>query len=242
MAIITYGDIITGRTRILEHLARQRLLNPQFRVIDVGGVGGGGWSNGHVDLVVDINSDGQRHQQGGNEYDTLRMDICRYTDWDQLKARVARDGPFDYAICCHTLEDIYNPITALEELPKIARAGVITAPSLRTELSYAEHLDRKYLGYIHHRWILDTDPSDPNRLMLMPKMGFLESDFGNHYDYSEQVGEFRYEWEGTIDFGILMNNYFGPDASTVVNCFRDYAANRQQYINQYLTNIAGPAS
>jgi hypothetical protein len=209
---ITYGSIESGREYIKQNLRIRRLSNPTYRVIDLGGVAGGGWTNEICDLVVDINSP-------LDDPKAIAVDICDPDSWLKLFDITKKDGLFDYAICTHTLEDIYNPILPLKFLPKIARAGIITMPSMRTELSRPESND--WLGYIHHRWIFDQEDG---QMLLAPKLSFLESLVKNTVSYDPQRYEIRYEWQQGIPFKQFMNNYLGPNLNTVVENYRQLIA------------------
>lgn len=198
---ITYGTIEAGRALVIDHITAQREKNPQFKVIDIGGVAGGGWSNPYVDLIVDINAqDGPR---------AMSIDITRPEAWTKLLDHVAQHGLFDYAICNHTLEDVHNPFTTLELLPKIAQGGILSMPSANTELT---RLDGDFLGYIHHRWIFDQDQGS---IFVMPKLGYLESDLSVRRQLNPEIIEIRYQWQGSLPFKIFMDNYLGPTTSHV---------------------------
>ena len=56
-----------------------------------------------------------------------------------------RDKEFDFAICSHAIEHVENPDKACTEMTRIARAGLITAPSLFADLLF---------GRPYHRWLL----------------------------------------------------------------------------------------
>jgi hypothetical protein len=114
---------------------------------------------------------------------------------------VAEHGPFDYAICTHTLEDLYNPCCLLDYLPRIARAGIVTTPSIRTEFS--RHENSAWLGNIHHRWLVDQEEGI---MILAPKLGFLEQFKG--FAVNELSYEIVFEWADTLPWAIVGDNYF----------------------------------
>jgi len=200
MLKISYGgDVSEGRRRVVDRLQQARSENPSYRCIDLGAVAGQGWSSSVVDLVVDINS--------SDTDSSMKLDICRWDSWSRLLALVEEQGKFDYAICTHTLEDIYNPFTALELLPKIAQAGYISMPSVNTELSYC---DKDWcMGYIHHRWIFNQEDGE---MLVMPKLGYLEHDFSVRRAFNWSIYEIRYEWEGALPFRVFKDNFLGPSS------------------------------
>lgn len=179
----------------LDHIQRMRRLNPSYSVIDLGGALGG-WSEPVADLVVDI--------QSPQTAKSMPLDLCRPIDWDRLQDVVNQRGSkFDYAICTHTLEDLYDPIITLRRLPLIAHQGIITMPSIRTELSHVSSAD--WLGYIHHRWIFDHKNG---HMFVLPKLPFLEHRYKNKITFDPQQFEICYLWNKHIPFEIISNNYF----------------------------------
>ena len=140
---ITFGSILNNRQSILDYISQEKQ-KATFKVVDIGGMVNG-WTSNIIDLLVDKNTIDTNN--------SMQIDICIFEEWQKLLNYVKINGMFDYAICTHTLEDVYNPLITLDFLPKIAKAGVITMPSLRTELSKVE--SNNWLGYIHHRWMFD---------------------------------------------------------------------------------------
>jgi hypothetical protein len=206
MLKITRGRIQESRQRIINHITDIKSITPNFRVIDIGGVAGGSWSSPYIDMCVDINA--------GDSDTSMAFDICNWEQWSKLADHVATFGLFDYCICTHTLEDIYDPVTALRWMPRIARAGVITTPSPRTELSRHEG---GYLGYIHHRWIFTEEDG---KMLLVPKLSVLEG-LTSGLPYNEAESEIVFEWQDTIEWRMFMNNYLGPDIRSVKDQFQN---------------------
>ena len=202
---ITFGTVNNSRNQILQKIIEEKQ-NSVFRVVDVGGVVNG-WSKEVVDLVIDKNTTDTKK--------SMQIDICVYNDWNKILDDVTINGLYDYAICTHTLEDVYNPFTALEMLPKIAKAGVITMPSLRSELSKVESND--WIGFIHHRWIFDVNNGE---MLIIPKLEFLSSLVKDTIKFIPSQEEIRYEWSGHIPYQIFMDNYLGPDANTVLTEYK----------------------
>lgn len=212
MLKISYLKTGVSRKRVLSEVTAIKKENPAYRVIDIGG-DAIGWSAPIVDMVVDINSEPSDK--------TMKFDICKVSEWDRLLERVARDGLYDYAICTHTLEDVYNPFTALELLPKIARAGIITMPSFITELSRIE--SKSYLGFIHHRWIFDKEGDE---MLVVPKLSMLETLVEDTIKQDLDQDEICYEWEGSIEYCHFMNNFLGPHNYAVINEYTKFVTDR----------------
>jgi hypothetical protein len=213
---ITYGTIEDGRDHIREHITHNQTQG-LYRVLDIGGEAGGGWQQDLVTLTVDI--------AAPENSSNLPMDICRESEWQKLFDIVERDGKFDYCICTHTLEDIYNPVTALELIPQVAKQGVISMPSLLTELS--RHDSSAWTGYPHHRWVFDQQDGG---IFLAPKLAFVENLVGTQLTFDRSKTEIRYEWKDTINYQMFMNNYLSPPWSNLVNEYSNF-------INRALVNI-----
>lgn len=202
MLKISYQPVNLTQAIVRNYITQQRSRHINFRVIDIGGLANG-WSGDLANIIVDI--------QGQESSQIINFDICLEKQWKKLFDYVQDNGQFDYAICTHTLEDIYNPFTTLENLPKIARAGIITMPSIYTELSKLG--DDNYLGYIHHRWLFDQEDG---HMMIIPKLSLLEGLIGNRSLRDFNKDEISFEWIGEIPYKIFMNNYLGPNPETVM--------------------------
>jgi hypothetical protein len=211
MLTISYGNTAETRQQLITELQTRRTENPQYRVIDVGGAING-WSRPVATMIVDVNA--------ADSSNSMKLDICRTDSWDKLLAHVQFEGKYDYAICTHTLEDIYNPITALELLPKIANAGVITMPSIRAELSRAE--SQFWLGYIHHRWIFDQQDE---QMLVIPKLEVLDALVADSIKYQADTEEVIFQWQDRIPYTMFMNNYLGPNADAVINSYNELIRN-----------------
>ncbi len=224
MLTISFTNSDTSRKQLLEQLSSERERDPSFRVIDVGGAATS-WSAPVVDCIVDINAtDSER---------SIAADICTIQGWEKILAASRKIGGFSYAICTHTLEDLYNPFLALEYLPKIARKGIITMPSIEAELSHIESLNWK--GHVHHRWIFHEASGE---MHLIPKLGLLES-MVEYAEYRKETSEIRYDWESEIKYSVFMKNYLGPNVRTVTATYREYLQNalKERGIKYNITDL-----
>lgn len=202
---ISFGTVQNSRQATFDKIARLKT-SLSFKVIDIGGAVNG-WSKDIADMVVDKNIEPSEN--------SMQVDICVFGEWQKILNYVELNGMYDYAICTHTLEDIYNPFLALDFLPKIAKSGIITMPSLRTELSKVE--SNNWLGYLHHRWIFDTID---DKMLIIPKLELLSSLVGNSIRFDPYQEEIRYEWDGSIPYKIFMDNYLGPSPDAVINSYK----------------------
>jgi hypothetical protein len=210
MINISYTSFDNSRQIIRDYILEHRKSNPHYSVVDIGG-SVVGWTRDIANVVVDL-------AESDSEY-SLRFDLSRESEWVKLFDYVKHHGPFDLCICTHTLEDLYNPIPALEFMPKIALEGFITTPSIRAELSHVEN--NSYLGYIHHRWIFDQDSSG---LVLTTKLGFLENYFPAQ-QWQDHCSNIMYHWKDSLPYSILMNGYLGPNIQSVVTQYAEFIKN-----------------
>ena len=212
MLTISYKHFGGVRSMVLDQVGAAKAANSNYRVVDIGGQAIG-WSAPIVDMVIDINA--------ANTDKTLGFDICKQDDWQAILDIVARDGLYDYAICTHTLEDVYDPFIALDMLPKIAQAGVISMPGVSTELS--RHESQDYLGFIHHRWVFDQVDG---KMLVVPKVTLLESLVKNRVVHNPSKDEICYEWSGSIEYCHFMNNFLGPSPAAVLGEYDKFITDR----------------
>lgn len=205
MLTIKYGRIQESRDQIRDYCQLQKYSDDRCQIIDIGGVVNG-WSADFVDVVADINA---------TRLTDFRMNVSVEEDWDELLDYVKNAGLFDYAICTHTIEDISNPQLLLRNLPKIAKRGIITAPSVRTEMSHVE--DPRWRGYIHHRHLIGHDNQ---QIILAPKLGFLSAFDVQTFDPLRE--EIVIEWTWKLPFSMIMRDYLGPNIETVLQSYNEF--------------------
>jgi len=144
------------RTFVDLYIEELKESKPNLTVIDVGG-GINSWCK-HTTHVVDIFVDpGSKDEFVQTHPDRIffDFDITQRDNWKQVLDYVDENGKFDYVICTHTLEDIFNPSLVCDMLQKIAKRGFVSVPS-----KYAEYLRfeqwygvKGYRGFFHHKWI-----------------------------------------------------------------------------------------
>jgi hypothetical protein len=89
--------------------------------------------------------------------------------WEILLEFVEQNGKFDFSICSHTLEDVFNPLQLIELLEKISIGGFIAIPSKYDEFSFL--YQNKYRGNAHHKQFFDVID---NELVVFPKFSWTE--------------------------------------------------------------------
>lgn len=216
MLKITYNSDPTSHStqqRIQTYIREQRQQGP-FRVIDCGGWLHG-WTENYRDLLVDINADPSRR-------DHVQGDLNQDATWERILEITREQGLFDYAVCTHTLEDLANPEAALRYLPRIARAGVITMPSVYHELGYNESTN--YPGAIHHRWVFDQ--TEDGRMLIVPKLPALTYLIPKNWTDDADRIEIEYQWSNQIEYTQFMGGFLGPTIGDVINSYTEFVKGR----------------
>ena len=226
MLKISYQNTMQSRIYIINYVEQQKLINTNYRVVDLGGQAYS-WTDNIRDLLIDKFAD--------NSDNSLNMNMCIESDWNKLFDIVNKQGMFDYAICTHTLEDLYNPFTALNFLPKVAKAGVISMPCLRTELSPVENIADQWLGYCHHRWLFDQD-SNGQRMLLAPKLTFIEKLCRGLIKPNERSESIVYEWEDSIEYWDLTDSKFDDTMDFINRGYGGMIANYRDHLGSLVTS------
>ena len=203
---VSFGEVMSGRQKIADYVFARKAQGT-FSVVDVGG-SAIGWSLPVADAFVDINPCNTTKLQ-------FNIDICRKENWRRILDYVDANGKFDYCICTHTLEDIYNPYLVLDMMPLIAKSGVITVPSVRTETNFIE--SKNWSGFAHHRYMFGHAQG---AMVVAPKLPIVEG-LANRVILNE-VEEIRYEWSETIPYTVFMDNYLGPNTDTVLQNYERF--------------------
>ena len=178
MPIIEYtdGDKDQFRGKMLAELSRRKAQNPDYTVVDIGGRHNP-WADHLVDIYVDVFP--FKTQKKLYVGDVNNEDI-----WRKLQA----DGPFDFVIISHVLEDIRDPITSLNWLPQIAKAGFLGLPVKHREVANSK--SGYWLGQSHHNWIFGVKKQDDGKpiLMVVPKWHCVNY-FNKNTPHTQPIGD-----------------------------------------------------
>ena len=201
------------RTHVINYVKKQKDINPNFKVIDIGGSAEyTSWSYPIIDYIVDINSP----QQNKKNIKFFKLNVNYDKDWDVLINYVNENGKFDFCICSHIIEDISLPQVLLNNLKYIAKEGFIGIPTKYIELS---KIEGDYMGYIHHRWIYTIKN---NILNGFPKVNFIDYDedlikIGKKSNFID----LSFFWKNDINYNIINNNYLGPNKPSVIQYYKE---------------------
>lgn len=101
----------------------------------------------------------------------FNVNIENINDWSSVFEYVEKNGKFDYSICSHTMEDVFNPIELATILQKISKRGYIAIPSKFNE--FTKLFSNEYRGDAHHKQFFDIVD---DTLMVFPKFNWIETD------------------------------------------------------------------
>lgn len=120
------------------------------RILDIGG--------GHhaLDLATEVADWRIEEKRNGKVYH--EMDVCS-------EPLPFGDGEIDFVYCRQTLEDLSNPVYALQEMRRVGKYGYIETPHVLTELRLGIQ-NPDWRGWAHHNWFVW---SVHNTIKLLPK-------------------------------------------------------------------------
>ena len=129
---------------------------------------------------------------------------------------IEQNGKFDFSVCSHTIEDIFNPIDAIKFLTKISKRGYLSIPSKYNE--FKKLFNNNYRGNAHHKQFFDVIN---NKLIIYPKFSFIENDERSEEIIKQDKGdELTIFWEDTIDFEVFGNGTpFNGDNDLIYNFY-----------------------
>jgi hypothetical protein len=136
--------------------------------------------------------------------------------WNELLEYVKKNGKFDFSICSHTLEDVFNPLELINLLKSISVSGFVAIPSKYDEFSFL--YQNTYRGNAHHKQFFDVVD---DTLVVYPKFSWTERDERSDEILKYNKGnELSFFWENDIPVkifgegvpcksdGELMNNFY----------------------------------
>ena len=161
-----------NREIVKDYLRDKKAANPNFKVMDIGGVVNP-WCDEFVDAYADI-----KPREGKKIY---VGDINEEQIWEDIASE-----HWDFCICTHLLEDIRDPKFVIEKIQRHFSAGFISMPNKHTEFSNIQ--SKYYVGYCHHRWIFQITLE--NKLRAIAKFP-ITSYFGRHFYIQKALSTLR---------------------------------------------------
>ncbi len=198
-----------------------------------------------TDKILDIGGSAKQHdllpidtlvdllQPEDDPYNRSYLKAKYFIKCDITKEKLPfKDNQFEFVLCTHTLEDIYNPFLVIEEMSRVAKRGYIAAPS-RGKDSEFSHLDltdwltgpRRQPGYAHHKWFFELK----NDLMQIsvkhyPLLYTAEFMIGKW----RGGDEFQYYWEDFIKYEFLDST----DMHTLIENYRQFMKENKKWIKK----------
>lgn len=228
---ITSASIVdrdSVRRELVEWLRCQKSRDANFRVLDIGGRHNQ-WADQVTDAYVDV-----------FEFETDKSLYVGDINEEEVWRLVERDGPFDFAIISHVLEDIRYPMTSLKWMPRVAKAGFLGLPNKHTEFSNG--VSDYWLGQSHHSWIFTVRNDDGGNLLnALPKFSCVE-----YFNHARSVSTPNHQPYGERSLPWLQPRLVGRDHEFSVRWERDLPFSSPEYtldlagqIDLYRTALLG---
>jgi hypothetical protein len=200
----TYNSVGGNREYVKQHISTNN-----YKTIDVG-ASAMYWSYPECMFVADVISNDK------TDSTFFKINVEDKNTWGELLEYVKINGKFDFSICSHTLEDVFNPLDLIGLLTSISNKGFIAIPSKYDEYSFL--YNNKYRGNAHHKQFFDIKD---NSLIVYPKFSWSETDErSNEITNLNKGGELSFFWETKIPVKVfgrtepfksdqeLMNNFY----------------------------------
>lgn len=140
----------------------------------------------------------------------FELNIEDSSSWSSIYNYVDKNGKFDFSICSHTMEDVFNPIELASHLSKISNKGYIAVPSKFDE--FTKLYNNTYRGNAHHKQLFDIIN---NEIIVFPKYNWIETDSRTDILLKNYSGnELIIFWEDKIPIKIFGNGkpFIGDDS------------------------------
>ena len=200
----SYNDVGGNRDYIKNHI-----FNNNYTSIDIG-ASAMYWSYPECKFVADV----VEIKKDGVFF--FKINLEQNSSWQDLIKYVELNGKFDFSICSHTLEDIFNPLDLIKLLETISNKGFIAIPSKYDE--YSKLYNNLYRGNAHHKQFFDIKNGE---LIIYPKFSWSEIDERSDKIVMLDKGrELSFFWENEIPVRVfggeepfksdieLMNNFY----------------------------------
>ena len=197
------------------YVALRLNIRPDTKVLDVGG-SAGGFTYGcvtNVDIVP-----------GTDDAKTVAVDLCR-------EPLPFADDEFDVCICTHTLEDLYNPFLALDEIKRVAKKGYLEMPHRGAESCFGVSPEQGvYPGWGHHHWIFET--TSPSSFRVIEKGWYLLRHDATRIGLWAGPSSFEFFWHGGYEYEVSQClDATGDHWHELVQNHNDFAAANRHLIH-----------
>jgi hypothetical protein len=168
------------------------------RVLDIGGA-----MKQHAEIKIDTLVDIIRPEDA--PYTSSKLSAKNFVKLDVTREKLPfADKSFDYCLCTHTLEDLYNPFLLIDEMSRVSKRGYVSTPSMGADMVFSDFDITNWLsggvrvpGNSHHKWFFVKTPKG---MKIIPKnYGIL---YSSKFHFTEWSGEeeMQYYWSGKINY------------------------------------------
>lgn len=145
----------------------------------------------------------------------FKLNLEDKSTWNELLSYVEINGKFDFSICSHTLEDVFNPLDLIGLLTKISNYGFIAIPSKYDEFSFL--YQNNYRGNAHHKQFFDIVD---DTLVVYPKFSWTERDERSDEILKYNKGnELSFFWENDVPVKIFREGIPCKSDEELINSF-----------------------
>jgi hypothetical protein len=145
----------------------------------------------------------------------FKLNLEDKSTWNELLSYVEINGKFDFSICSHTLEDVFNPLDLIGLLTKISNSGFIAIPSKYDEFSFL--YQNNYRGNAHHKQFFDIVD---DTLVVYPKFSWTERDERSDEILKYNKGnELSFFWENDVPVKIFREGIPCKSDEELINSF-----------------------
>ena len=206
---VRYTDIGGRRFEI-----KKLISDMNYKAIDIGG-SMDFWSYPEVRYVADL-IPVERFNPENTTF--FKIELGRRDSYSEILEYVEKNGKFDFSVCSHTIEDVFNPLDVIELLEKISHRGFIAVPSKFNEFSRLYNND--YYGNAHHKQILDYNNE---KLVIYPKFPFIErrEEKVKEIAMMNKGFELNFIWEEKIENKIFAENEIIKSDDGLISKFFD---------------------
>jgi ubiquinone/menaquinone biosynthesis C-methylase UbiE len=173
-------------------------IKPTYRILDVGGS-----MKQHQQISIDTLVDIIRPEEA--PYGKSKLLAKKFVQLDVTKQKLPfNDKEYDFCLCTHTLEDLYNPFLLIDEMSRVAKRGFISTPSMGQDMEYS-HFNltdwktgqRRVPGIAHHKWFFYEKKGI---IQIIPKNYPIL--YSSKFHITKWLGdsEFQYFWEEKIRY------------------------------------------
>src|SRR3989344_6029306 len=178
-------------------LIKKLKIGKNTKILDIGGA-----MKQHERIKIDTLVDIIRPEEA--PYRPSKLKAKKFIKVDITKEKLPfKNNEFEVCLCTHTLEDLYDPFPAINEMSRVAKRGYIATPAMGADMVFS-HIDMtdwlsgasRVPGKAHHKWFF---VNDGGVMKIIPKnYGILYTSNFQIVDWNGEE-EFELFWYDRID-------------------------------------------